>query len=67
MSCYCAKCEKYFHNLGITRHRVMHRDKKERVEIQYSNGTIWEHDYRDKNENVSTGTKTYAKGQPCEN
>jgi len=35
---YCHKCKKYFHYLGIARHRAMHRDKKERVEITNSKG-----------------------------
>jgi len=48
--CYCLTCKKDFHYLGIARHRAMHREKKEYCEIQYTNGQIYKHDYREKSE-----------------
>lgn len=36
--CYCHNCMKYFHYLGINRHRAMHRDKKERCKITFTYG-----------------------------
>ena len=38
--CYCFTCGKHFHNLGIARHRAMHRDKKERCKIMLSGGAV---------------------------
>lgn len=35
---YCHTCEKYFHRLGIMRHRAMHRDKKEFCIIEMKSG-----------------------------
>ena len=43
MSCYCYICDKYFHRLGIARHRAMHRDKNEDCKIKYSGGYIIKH------------------------
>ena len=37
-NCYCHTCEKYFHYLGINRHRAMHRDKKECCKIAFTHG-----------------------------
>lgn len=48
MSCYCHECQKYYASLGIARHRAMHRDKKEKCKITYSDGSIIEFDYSDK-------------------
>ncbi len=45
MSCYCHKCKRDFHPLGIMRHRAMHRDKKESVEITFSDGRRFKYDY----------------------
>jgi len=28
-TCYCYNCRRWFHSLGIARHRAMHRDRKE--------------------------------------
>ena len=43
---YCHRCNRYFKSLGIARHRSMHRDKKERVEITEPNGKtfVWRFD-----------------------
>lgn len=38
--CYCYTCRKYFHRLGIARHRAMHRDKKERCQIMFTSGSV---------------------------
>ena len=37
-NCYCHTCKKYFHYLGINRHRAMHRDKKEHCKITFTYG-----------------------------
>jgi len=37
-NCYCYTCDKYFHYLGINRHRSMHRDRKEDCIIMYTHG-----------------------------
>lgn len=42
-TCYCYVCQKPFHALGISRHRAMHRDKKEYCKIQYTDYTVKEH------------------------
>lgn len=41
--CYCFRCNKAFHPLGIARHRAMHREKKENCMIRYKNGQIIGH------------------------
>lgn len=48
MDCYCYTCERWFHSLGIARHRAAHRDKKERCLIYYSTGATLEHKYDSK-------------------
>jgi hypothetical protein len=37
-TCYCHTCGKWFHYLGITRHRAMHLDKREDCVITFTNG-----------------------------
>ena len=44
-NCFCYTCNKAFHYLGITRHRAMHRDKKEDCDIEYTNGDRYDHKY----------------------
>ena len=44
-NCYCHTCKREFHYLGITRHRSMHRDKRENCEITYSNGDTYNHKF----------------------
>jgi len=44
-NCICHTCNKHFHYLGITRHRAMHRDKKEDCEITYTHGDRYIHKY----------------------
>ncbi len=36
--CYCHTCGKWFHYLGINRHRAAHRDRGEVCKITYSRG-----------------------------
>jgi hypothetical protein len=48
-NCYCHTCKKAFHYLGISRHRAMHRSKKENCEILYTNGDTFLHKYKDHN------------------
>ena len=43
--CYCHRCRRWFHWLGITRHRAMHRDKKQDVTITYTNGVMYTHKF----------------------
>jgi hypothetical protein len=42
-NCYCHTCGKWFHYLGISRHRASHRDKKEDCKITFTYGDthIW--------------------------
>lgn len=44
-NCYCHKCKKSFHSLGIARHRSMHRDRKEDCKITYSDFKTKEHKF----------------------
>ncbi len=39
--CYCYTCKKAFHYLGISRHKAMHRDKKQNCTIQYTYGDTY--------------------------
>jgi len=43
--CYCETCKKWFHYLGITRHRAMHKQKKEDCIIMYTHGDRYEHKF----------------------
>jgi hypothetical protein len=42
--CYCKTCKKYFHHLGIARHRAAHRDKYQDCIIYYTH-TVGSHEY----------------------
>ncbi len=42
---YCHTCERWFHYLGITRHRAMHRDRKEDCKITFTNGDTHAYHY----------------------
>jgi hypothetical protein len=42
---YCHNCDEWFNYLGIPRHRAMHRDRKEKVKITYTNGDTKLHDF----------------------
>ena len=50
MSCYCHNCKKYFHWLGIARHRAMHRDRNEDCKITYTHGDTWIHKFSKRTE-----------------
>lgn len=39
-NCYCYTCKKSFHYLGITRHRLSHKDKKEDCKIMFTHGNV---------------------------
>jgi len=39
-NCYCHACHKWFHYLGIARHRTMHKEKQEGYKITYTNGEV---------------------------
>lgn len=52
MKCYCITCKKFYHRLGIARHRAMHRDKKENCTIRYSSGYVFEHGFSEENSKI---------------
>jgi hypothetical protein len=37
-NCRCNTCGKNFHYMGISKHRAMHRSKKEDCDITFTNG-----------------------------
>ena len=43
--CYCHTCKKWFHYLGITRHRAGHRDRKEDCKITFTYGNTESYKY----------------------
>jgi len=47
-NCYCHTCEKYFHYLGIARHRAAHRARQEDCRIEYTNGDTYRHNFKRK-------------------
>lgn len=56
-NCYCHTCKKDYHYLGITRHRAMHRNKKQNCEITYTNGDTYEHNYEKRGQDKSLQQK----------
>ena len=44
-NCYCHTCQKYFHYLGINKHRAMHREKREDCKITYTHGDTYNFKY----------------------
>lgn len=48
--CYCETCNKYFHHLGIARHRAMHRERKENCVISYSDYSTVFHKFKKEEE-----------------
>lgn len=46
-SCYCYTCDRYFHAMGIARHRAGHRDREEYCKIRFAYGNVMSWDYRD--------------------
>lgn len=47
-NCYCHNCDRYFHYLGITRHRRAHIERGEIVIITYTHGDTWAHKPKEK-------------------
>ncbi len=43
---FIGPCEKKFHQLGIARHRAMHRDRREFCEIELSDGYVREYNFQ---------------------
>ena len=43
--CHCHTCNKDYLSLGITRHRAMHRDKREDCKITYTHGDTLVHKF----------------------
>lgn len=43
-TCKCHTCNRWFHPLGIMRHRAMHRDRQEDCRITYTHGDTWLHE-----------------------
>ena len=44
-TCYCHTCKRWFHHMGIARHRAMHRDKAQNCEITFSDGETYRWHY----------------------
>ncbi len=40
-TCYCSTCKKWYHPMGIARHRAMHRDKREDCTIRFTRGDTY--------------------------
>ena len=47
-NCYCHTCKKYYHYLGITRHKAMHRDNQENCTITFTHGDTWKFNYEER-------------------
>jgi len=47
-TCYCHTCKKAFHYLGIARHRVRHKERKENCEITFTYGDTYLYNYGEK-------------------
>ncbi len=48
--CFCHNCDRYFHYLGITRHRAMHVKRGEDCKITYTHGDTYIHKGKEKRE-----------------
>lgn len=44
-NCYCHTCNKRFHYLGITRHRMSHKEKKEDCKITFTHGDTYLYEF----------------------
>lgn len=53
--CFCFRCRKWFHHLGIASHRAMHRRMSEDCTIEYSDGHILTHRFGPEKEWVKCG------------
>lgn len=47
-NCYCHTCEKDFHYLGITMHRLGHKNRKEKCKITFTHGDTYSWDFTNK-------------------
>lgn len=54
-NCHCYTCRKDFHYLGITRHRAMHKRKRENCKISYTNGDTYIHKFSELTDKVNSG------------
>lgn len=45
-TCYCRKCAKCFHPLGIMRHIAMHRDRGEDITVTFTHGDTYNYHFR---------------------
>ncbi len=50
-NCYCHTCKKDFHYLGITRHRMAHKERKEDCKITFTHGDTYLYEYSKKVDN----------------
>lgn len=48
-NCYCHTCARDFHYLGITRHRAMHKKRKEDCKITYTHDDTYIHRFSQRN------------------
>lgn len=44
-NCYCHTCKKSFHYLGIAKHRMGHRERKEDCKITFTHGDTYSWKY----------------------
>lgn len=58
--CYCKTCDRWFHYLGIARHRASHRRKQEDCVIMYTNGDAYKHEFSklERQRKITWGNKT---------
>ena len=45
---YCHTCKRWFHHMGIARHRLAHRDRREDCKVTYTNGDTYVFKYSEK-------------------
>ncbi len=63
--CYCHACKKWFHYLGIARHRAMHRERHDEYKITYTHGnsSYWNYKYNCECSVVETTPDTEAEDE----
>ncbi|MGV4331525.1 hypothetical protein [Ornithobacterium rhinotracheale] len=44
--CYCHTCKKWFHFMGIAKHRAAHKNKGESCKITFTNGDTYFFNYK---------------------
>ena len=42
-TCYCHTCGRWFHYLGIAKHRQAHQKRGQDCKVTYTNGDTWTH------------------------